>query len=211
MTTRAPKKQYGPYSAVSILAGVASLFFGSIYASLLGMAAALLGLMGVRKRQKLCMIAMYLGCLATLFATLQNLGIIRPPSDRVSDKSHLINSIKASIRVHEILKEQSPLSDRNKRRVIEHLRHGLEEAEKVNLADVDDQVPGFAAHYQDEFIEGVRLMIGGFERSHTGQSLKGAVLLEKWALWNRENRKELGKIKEPVPSIVSILYCWIAG
>ena len=203
------KKQWGAYSVVSILAGVASWFFGGIYSSILGIAAALLGLIGVRKRQKLCMIAMYLGCLATLFATLQNLGIIRPPSDLASDKSHIVNSIKASIRVHAILKANSPLRDQDKKRVVEHLRNGLEEAEKVNLAYVDDQVPGFAAHYKDEFMAGVRLLIEGFENSHTGKSLKGAILLEKWALWNHENRKELGKIKEPVPSLVSFLHFWI--
>jgi hypothetical protein len=113
--------------------------------------------------------------------------------------------------VHTILKEKSPLGDADKRSVIEHLRHGLEEGEKVDLASVDDQVPGFAAHYRDEFMAGMGLLIEGFENSHIGKSIKGAILLEKWALWNRDNRKELGKIEEPVPSMVSFLHYWITG
>lgn len=198
-------KTWGPLGVISILAGTMGLFLGGIYASLSGVAAALTGFIGFRIHQKLCSIGMYLGCIVTLFVTLQDLGIIKRPSSLESDKTRIIKSINSSISVHNILKNNNPLSDEDKERVIMHLKKALNEAEQVNIADIDHQVTGFAAHYKDEFIEGVKLLIDGFEDSHTGKSLKGAVLMEKWARWNRDNRKELGKIEEKSLSIASFL------
>jgi len=202
-------KNWGPFGIIASLAGVASWFIGDIYASILGVAAAFTGLVGVRKQQKLSLAGMYLGCLATLYVCLQILGIVKLPAELQTGKSHLVKSIEASIRVHEILKNNRPLSNENIDRLIGQLENALKEAKMVNITNIDDQVPGFAMHYGDEFIPGVKLLMEGFEDAHIGKKLKGAVLLEKWARWNRDHRAELGKIKDQSPSIISFLIHWI--
>lgn len=153
---------------------------------------------------------MILGAFSVLFVNLMNLGVIPIPSSLESDKSHPIKSINASIRAFNVLKNKQ-LEDHEREKLIGHYRDALKEARMVNIEYVDKQVPGFASHYNDEFIRGMELLIDGYENSDLSKKFQGAFLLDKWAIWNRENNKNLGKIKEPTPSLISFVKGVIVG
>ncbi len=199
--TDKPSNTWGPFGIISVLVGIAGWFFGDIYSLILGIIAVVLGFVGTRRHQKLCLAGILFGCFALLFVNLLNLGII-PKSP--SDKSHLINSINASIRAYEALGNK-PFKDKDREKLIGHLRDALQKARLVNIDKVDNQVPGFASHYEDEFITGMESLIEGYEKSDLSKKLKGGLLLDRWAKWNKENRANLGRIKESTLSIISFI------
>ena len=194
--------EWGPYGVLSSLMGIGAWFLGGMYSLAIGIASVALGFIGARNHQRLSLAGMLFGGLALMFVNLMNLGIIPMPSSLESDKSHLIKSIRASIRAFEVLKGVQ-LEDGDRDSLIGHFGDALLEARMVNTADVERQVPGFAAHYKNEFIQGVELLIEGYENSDVSKKLKGGALLDTWARWNRENRRRLGKIEEPAPSLIS--------
>ena len=57
----------------------------------------------------------------------------------------------------------------------------------------------------------MELLIEGYDNSDFSKKFQGGFLLDKWAIWNRENNKSLGKIKEPTPSLISFIKGVIAG
>lgn len=196
---------WGPIGVLSVIVGIVSWFVGGIYCSLIvGFAAVALGFIGVKKKQRLSLVGMLFGGFTLMFVNLINLGIIPIPSTLASDKSHLINSINASIRAYEVLGNK-PYEDTDKVRMITHLKRGLEEAQMIDINKVDEEVPGFASHYQGEFIIGVESLIEGYEKSDISKKLEGGRLLSKWGKWNTENRRNLGRIKESIPPLISFL------
>lgn len=66
-------------------------------------------------------------------------------------------------------------------------------------------MPGFAWHYRDEFSSCVESLIEGYEKSDISKKPEGGVLLDTWAQWNKENRAQLGRIKESIPSLISFI------
>ncbi|MEA3359640.1 MAG: hypothetical protein U9R17_09595 [Thermodesulfobacteriota bacterium] len=80
----------------------------------------------------------------------------------------------------------------------------------VNVGNVENHVNGFAIHYRDEFINGIELLIVGYNNTDLSKKIKGAFLLDRWAKWNKENRANLEKIKEPALSIASLIRGLIA-
>ena len=44
----------------------------------------------------------------------------------------------------------------------------------------------------------------GYKDDDFSKKIKGGFLMDKWAVWNKENKANLGKIKEKKPSLV---YC----
>lgn len=196
---------WGPIGIISVIVGIVSWFAAGIWFSLIaGFAAVALGFIGTRKKQRLCLTGMLFGGLTLMFVNLINMGIIPIPSALKSDKTHLVNSIKASIRVYEILGSK-PFEDKDRLKVIDHLRWGLEEAGMIDIERIDAQVPGFSSHFRDEYITGVESLIEGYEKSDISKMLEGGLLLDRWGKWNNENRDQLGRIKEPIPSLVSFL------
>ncbi len=204
------KNAWRGVAILSLGLGVLGWFVGGVYASLVGVAAAVLGFLAVRKGQKIGQIGLYLGALAALFVTLQDLGIVRRPANLQSDKSHIFQSIQASIRAHNILKN-SPLDTEEKEVLIQTFQDALKEAGHVDIRKIEKQLPGFETAYGDHFIRGLRLLVEGFENDESAKSFEGAFLLERWARWNRDNRERLGKIREPNPSIAAFLAGWIGG
>jgi len=195
---------WGPFGIISVLIGIVSWLLGGMLSLGVGMVAVALGFFGNKKHQKLSQTGMIFGAFSVLLVNLMNLGIVPIPSSLESDKSHLINSINASIRAHEVIGNK-PFKDKVREKLIEHLRDALQEARLVNIDKVDNQVSGFAAHYRDEFIIGMESIIEGYEKSDLSKKLKGAFLLDRWAKWNKENRATLGKIKESTPSLISFV------
>ncbi len=196
---------WGPLGIISVLTGIVSWFFGGFLSLIIGMSAVAVGFVGNKMHQKLSQTGMIVGAFPVLFVNLMNLGIVPMPSSLESDKSHLINSINASIRAFDIMKNNKKLQDKEKEIFLDHCRNALQQARMVNIAEVERQVTRFKHHYEDEFIMGMESFIEGYEGSGFSGKLKGAILLDKWAIWNRENNKRLGKIKEPTPSLFSFI------
>ena len=205
-----PDNNWGPFGIVSILIGITSWFLGGMLSLVIGMIAVALGFIGNKKHQRLSQTGMIFGAFSVLFVNIMNLGIIPIPPALESDKSHIINSINASIRAFEVLKDKK-LEDHEREKLIGHCRDALKNARMVNVENVDKQVPGFADHYRNEFIGGMESLIDGYENSDLSKKFKGGLLLDKWAIWNKENRKNLGKVKEPTPSLISFIRGAIAG
>jgi hypothetical protein len=198
--TVTPTNNWGPLGIIAALTGIASWFLGGFVSLILGMVAVGVGFIGNRMHQKLSQTGMIVGAFPVLFVNLMNLGIVPMPASLESDKSHLINSINASIGAFDVMKNKK-LQDKAKEKFLNHCRNALQEARTVNIAEIERQVPGFKHHYEDEFIMGMESLIEGYENSDFSRKIKGGLLLDKWALWNRENNKRLGKIKEPDPSL----------
>ena len=107
--------------------------------------------------------------------------------------------------------EENKNEDGRDEKIIGHCREALQEANLVNADEVDKQVPGFDAHYRNEFIRGMKLFVEGYEKADIGKKLEGGFLLDKWALWNKENRQNLGKIGKATPSLFSMVSGLVFG
>jgi hypothetical protein len=195
---------WGLLGVISIATGIASWFFGGVLSLTIGMLAVAAGFFGNRMHQRLSQTGMIIGAFPVLFVNLMNLGIFPIPSYLESDKSHLINSINASIRAFDVMKNKK-LQDKEKESFLNHCRDALKEARAINIEEIERQVNGFKHHYEDEFIMGMESLIEGFESSDFSKKFKGGLLMDKWAIWNRENKKRLGKIKEPAPSLFLVI------
>ena len=201
---------WGPLGIISVLIGVVSWFIGGMFSLGIGMVAVVLGFIGNKNHQKLSQTGMIFGAFSVLFVNLMNFGFVPIPSSLESDKSHLINSINSSIRAFEVLKNKK-IEDQEREKLISHCRDALQEAGMVNIVEIERQVPGFRSHYKDEFMKGMESLIEGYGNSDFSKKFKGGLLLDKWAIWNKENRMKLGKIKEPAPSLISFIRGAIAG
>ncbi len=200
----ASRKIWGPFGLLAVLIGFASWFVGGMLAIAVGLAAVAAGFFGMRKGHRLSQAGMILGVISMLFFNIVNLGALPVSAPLESDKSHLIKSIYASIDAFDVLSKKN-LTDADRASLIGHYRRALKEAEMVNLAEVDKQVPGFSSHYGSEFIKGTELLIEGYETGDISKKLKGGLLMDQWGLWNRENKARLEQIKEPSPSLAAYL------
>ena len=98
-----PENTWGPLGILALLIGIASVFLGNNLSLILGFAAVMLGFFGSRRRQKLSVPGMFIGAVVLLFVNLLNLGIVPAGNSLQTDRSHLINSINASISVFNAL------------------------------------------------------------------------------------------------------------
>ena len=183
---------------------------GGMYSLAIGMVAVALGFFGNKRHQRLSQTGMIFGAFSVLFVNLMNLGIIPLPSALESDKPHIVNSIHASIRAFEALKDKK-LEDPEREKLLGHCRDAPKEARMVNIENVNKQVPGFADHYGKEFVRGMELLTQGYKNDDQATKFEGALLLDSWAVWNKENRKKLGRIEEPTPSLSSFMRAVVTG
>ena len=76
--------------------------------------------------------------------------------------------------------------------IIDNYRKALSESQQVEINTLNERLSGFGKHYQNEFINGLNLIIEGFDENNQQKSFKGQVLLDNWGNWYSEN---LNKIK----------------
>ena len=200
----------GSWGTISLISGIASCFFEGLLSVFIGFLAVAVGFFGVKKHQIFSRTGMIIGSFSLIFFNLISLGIVPASSFPESDKAHLINSINASIKAFDILKT-GKLDNHEKEKLINCLENGLREAEMVNIKKIDNQVPGFEEHFKNEFINGMKLFLDGYKNSDISKKLNGGFLMDKWGVWNKENNKSLGKIKESQHSLVSVIKRIIAG
>lgn len=198
-------KNWGIYGSCSAVVGIISCFVPGFPALFAGFVGVILGFYGNKKHQKLSATGLLIGGFTILFANMANMGIIPVQHFVDSDRVHLIQSINGSNRAFDTMKNGN-LNGQRRKELLKHLRFSLNEAKKVDITNVDRQVTGFSAHYGDEFITGMESLIHGYEDDNAFMKLQGGALLDKWAIWNQNNRKNLGKIKKPELSLFSFIY-----
>ena len=202
------KKKWGPFSIISVCTGLASLCVAGLYSSLLGLIAVVLGVLGMRRRERGYITGVLLGSIALISVNLQDLGIIRGVSETKRNIEHVFSTIIISNRSFEILKNHkadTKMSDEEIDGIVRFLEKAIEEAQKTDVDTIDREISGFGRHYRDEFIEGLKLIVTGYENSNFGQQIQGAVLIEKWAKWNNQNRDRFKAIKEKKLSVINLL------
>jgi len=75
------------------------------------------------------------------------------------------------------------------------MRGSLREAQNVRDGVLSKLHPDLPTHYREEFCEGIRLTIQGFEKADPQISLKGQLLQDKWGDWYEAHLHELrGKL-----------------
>ena len=197
------KEAVGFLGICSALLAMASLFTGGLSSVFIGSMAVLAGFFGVKKKQIFSQTGMILGAISLIFFNFVSMGIIKPSLSQSTGKGHLANAIYSSINAFDLLKN-TDLED-DEKIIINAFKNGLEEAGLVNIEKIETEVPGFAAHFRNEFINGMRLLIEGYEDSDTAKKLQGGMLLDKWGKWSNENNHKLDLIKEPSLSIISFV------
>ncbi len=194
----------------AIVFGSVSLFLGGLLSVFIGLIGVALGFFGAKKQQIFSVEGMMCTAVSLIFFNLVSIGIIKPPLSLATGKSHLANSIYASIDAFEVLRHGS-LDDKETNKLLAALKKGTEQANFVNLELIEEQVSGFSLHYKEEFIKGMNLLSDGYEHSDTSKKIQGGLLLDKWGLWNNENNKKLDQIKEPPLSIFVFIKEKIVG
>ena len=196
---------WGIYGSSSAVVAIISCIVPGFLALFIGFIAVILGFWGNKKHQKLSQAGLLIGGVVVLFVNIVNMGIIPAHQFVHSDKVHLINSINGYIRGFDTIKGGN-LNDPSLKKLLKHLRYSLNEAKMVNVTNVNKQVIGFSAHYRDEFIIGIESLVEGYENNDVFKKLQGGTLVDKWAIWNQENKKNLKKFKEPELSFFSFIY-----
>ena len=157
----------------------------------------------------MCIIGILFGSIALISVNLQDLSIIKNVSKTQRDIEHVFSSIRISNRSFEILKNhkaQTKMSEEETGDIVRFLQRALEEAQKTDVDNIDREIPGFGKHYMDEFMEGLKLLKAGYENSNFGEQIQGAILIERWARWNNQNRDKFKEIKEKKLSVVKLLF-----
>ena len=195
---------WGVWGILSLTSGLSAWLVGGLLSIGIGIVAVGFGFWGTRKGQRLSMTGMIVGSFPIIFANLINLGAIPLPASLESDRSHLVKSINASIAAFDILKKND-LAESDRVRLVQRCRKALGDAQKVNLEIMEKQVPGFSAHYRDEFMKGMESLMQGYENSELSMKLQGGLLLDKWGRWQRENQEAFNRLKEPDRSLISLI------
>ncbi len=182
----------------SAVAGIASLFLSGMFALAVAFVAVMLAFFAGRRKEKFYTFGMLLGAVVLIFVNLQNIGIIK--DDAKTEIETVYNSMRLSNQAYAMLGAGS-LDD-----IGEVLDQALVKARKVDTELIDQLIPGFKSHFELEYIEGFTLFKDGVVTSDVGEKLKGAVLIDLWAIWSRENKDKLEKARQKNPSLVAFIF-----
>ena len=68
-------------------------------------------------------------------------------------------------------------------KIINFYQQALLEAKQVDINILNNQFDGFGNHYKQEFVNGLEILIEGYEKHNQDRFLQGQVLLDKWNGW----------------------------
>jgi hypothetical protein len=72
--------------------------------------------------------------------------------------------------------------------IISYDKKALEEAQQADISDMNRDYPGFGDHFQNEFIQGLRLVINnGDDWSTAPAFFKGQILIDRFGNWYEAN------------------------
>lgn len=108
---------------------------------------------------------------------------------------HFSNAIDYSNQAAQISNENhADLRQKHIDQIITLYNSAIEEAKKVNIAELNADLDGFGTHFQDEFIKGLELQVEGFNGHDNKKLLQGQILSDKWGEWYTENYNQIKKI-----------------
>jgi len=178
------------------IAGLLSLFLADLLAIAVALLAILLAFFASRRREKFYTVGMFLGGVVMIFVNLQNMGIIKSAAQ--TEMKTVYSCLRLSNQAYTMLG-----NDENQKAIIKVLNQALQRARKVDKELLDQRVPGFENHFSQEYIEGFTQFKEGIADSDIGKKLKGAVLIDLWAIWNQKNKDLLEKARQQKPSLVT--------
>lgn len=197
-------EKIGLLGIASILFGITSLFIGGLFSVFIALLATIIGFVGTKKRQIFSQTGMMIGAVSLIFFNFVSLGIIQPSLSQATGKKYLAKSIYRSIDAFNILKS-GDLDEDDQNQLVNEFKRALAQAKLVNVNKIENQITGFAYHYNGEFKKGMQLLIQGYEGNDISKKIQGGALLDNWGKWNNENNQKLDKIKEPSFSVFSFL------
>jgi hypothetical protein len=201
------EKKMGPFAIIGLILSITSIFVNGFLAIALAFLAVFAGFYALKKRnERFSTPGMYIGGIVLIIINLYNIGII--PSKIKQDITYLVHSVEGSIEVFNTLKEHGST---NREQLIQNIQNALRDAGHVNIERIDKDLPGFADHYRDEFIAGLKSLAAGYESDNMGATLKGGMLLDKWSAWYNQQHDELKRIRNTIPSPFDILRSILAG
>lgn len=72
----------------------------------------------------------------------------------------------------------------------------LAEAAMVSIEELNNRYPGFGDHYRDEFIQGIKTEVKGYENNEPLTDMRGQFLLNNWGNWYIANREKIFSSKK---------------
>ena len=178
------------------ITGILSLFLGDLLAIAVALIATLLAFFAARRQEKLYTVGIVLGGTVMIFINLQYMGIIKGSAQ--TEVEAVYSSLRLSNQAYTMLG-----NDENQEAIIKILNQALQRARKVDKELLDQLIPGFENHFALEYIEGFTQFQEGLTDSDIDKKLKGAILVDLWAVWNQENMKLLEKVRRQKPSLAT--------
>lgn len=72
--------------------------------------------------------------------------------------------------------------------MISHYKLALSHAEKVDTVFLDSKYPRWGAHFESEFLAGLRLVLEAYETGDNVASIRGQMLMMAWGEWYNDHR-----------------------
>jgi len=191
--------KFGPLGTGALALGIISVFIPGFYGMAVAFGAAVLGYLGFRKRERLSKQGIILAGIVLIFLNLQGMGIIPPRTRDNGALDQYARAIRSSWKVFHAVKALNaipPGKERNEKtkRLLDAIDETITEARKVQVDTLDAHMPGFAKHFRDNFIEGLRHLKAGYAKPDQAEQTKGGLLLDKWGKWSRKNRQAFKKL-----------------
>ncbi len=194
-------QKWGLFTIIAAGLGIASIFITGNLAMVAAFLAVMAGFYGLKKqREGFAIYGMFIGAIVLLIINLFNMGIL--PSGVKQDVDHLVSSVEGSITVFNTMKESG---SENREQMLDNIRYTLKEARRVNAERIDKGLPGFANHFQDEFMAGLEALEQGYENDEIGDLLNGGMLLDQWGVWYNQQHEELKRVRNITPSPFQIV------
>ena len=193
------RKSWGPLGPASLVVGHLGLFLGGYAAMGAGFLAVALGFLGARRAQWGSLAGIVLGVGVLVYANLFGLGLLRLPLE--GDRRHLIRSLDWASRAYGHVDAENLRGTE----LSSMLHTALEEARRVDAERIDARVPGFSARFEEDYRNGLELMVRGAETDDREAFVRGARLLDRWTAWSGRHRDALERLGKEIPPFAAFV------
>jgi hypothetical protein len=164
-----------------------------------GLLAVVLGFLGARRAQFGSLAGLVLGIGVLVYANLFHFGLISPKLEE--DRRHMARSLDWANRAYGHVDAENLRGTE----LTSMLHTALEQALRVDAGRIDARIPGFAARFEKDYREGLRLMIQGVETGDREVLLRAGRRLDRWTAWSRGHRDALERLGEGIPPFAAFL------
>ncbi len=213
MKKDADDSKFGVFGIFALALGIASIFTEGMVGIFVAFVAVIAGIVGSRKRERFSLAGVIIAAVVLIFLNLQAMGVIPTPIRNADLMRGYTETIRASAKVFKAVKAEATAKTQGKKDtaredLLQAIDKSLTAARKLDAKRFDPFIPGFSRHFRDEFIAGMTHLKTGYSQNSKVERAKGAVLLDKWGLWSRDNRDKLVKLWHkwhPQPSLFRTL------